>query len=287
MAQESRRLGRSTRQFGRCLRVRLAADHVSTRAAALAYYFIFALFPALLFLTALLGLLPVAGPMELLLGYFTRMLPPESAALVRRTVAQSVAQASKGVLSLGAVVALWAASAGTVALMDALNVAHGATERRSWWTRRVRALLLTLGLALFTLTALTVVIFGERIGEAVAGSAGLGAVFAATWRLLQWPVVAGCLLVAVLLVYRWAPAASPPLRRLAPGSACAVVAWLAASFGLRVYVRHAGSYDATYGSIGGVILLMLWFYLSSLSLLVGAEINALLWRTDGRAGPAG
>jgi membrane protein len=283
LAAESRLRGRSAREFGGRLWGRLTVDDMSTRAAALAYYFIFALFPALLFLTALLGLLPVPGPMDLLLRYFTRVLPPESAALVRRTLAQ----ASKGVLSLGAAVALWAASAGTVALMDALNVAHGATEQRSWWTRRFRALLLTFGLALFTLTALTLVIFGERIGEAVASAAGLGAIFSVAWWLLQWPVVVGCLLVAVLLVYRWAPAASPPLRRLAPGSTCAVAAWLAASSGLRVYVKHAGSYDATYGSIGGVILLMLWFYLSSLSLLVGAEINALLWQTGSRTGQPG
>jgi len=274
----------SAREFGVQLLERINTDDVSTRAAALAYYFIFALFPALLFLTALLGLLPVPGVMERLLGYFTRVLPPESAVVVRRTLTQTLASASTSLLSLGAAGALWAASAGMVALIDALNVAHRVTEPRSWWRRRLVALLLTLGLALFALTALMLVIFGERMGEDVAGAVGLGPVFTLAWRLAQWPVVVGCLLVAVLLIYHSAPAASPPLPRLAPGSACAVAAWLAVSTALRVYVSHFGSYNATYGSIGGVILLMLWFYLSSLTLLIGAEINALIWEGGGGAG---
>lgn len=285
LAEESGVRSWSAREFSARLLERLNTDDVSTRAAALAYYFIFALFPALLFLTALLGLLPVPGVMERLLGYFTRVLPPESAVVVRRTLTQTLASASTSLLSLGAAGALWAASAGMVALIDALNVAHRVTEPRSWWRRRLVALLLTLGLALFTLTALMLVIFGERMGEGVAGAVGLGPVFTLAWRLVQWPVVVGCLLVAVLLVYHSAPAASPPLSRLAPGSACAVAAWLAVSTALRVYVSHFGSYNATYGSIGGVILLMLWFYLSSLTLLIGAEVNALIW--EGGGGGAG
>jgi len=271
--ERTRRRGRLARQFGARLRERLGADEVSTRAAALAYYFIFALFPALLFLTALLGLLPVPGLMERLLGYVTRVLPPESAALVGRTLGQTLAGASTSLLSLGALGALWAAAAGMVALIDALNVAHGAVEARSWWARRLVALALTVALALIVLTALVVVIFGERVGAEVASA--------------RWPLGVGGLLAAVLLVYHSAPAASPPLHRLVPGSASAVAAWLLTSSALRVYVAHFGSYDATYGSIGGVIVLMLWFYLSGLSLLVGAEINMLLWEAQaGRgAGP--
>jgi membrane protein len=280
----TRRCGRLARQFGARLWERVGADEVSTRAAALAYYFIFALFPALLFLTALLGLLPVPGLMERLLGSVTRVLPPESAALVRRTLGQTLAGASTSLLSLGALGALWAAAAGMVALIDALNVAHGAVEARSWWARRLVALILTVGLALFVLTALVSVIFGERVGAEVAGALGLGRAFTLVWGLLRWPLVVGGLLAAVLAVYHSAPAASPPLHRLVPGSACAVAAWLLTSSALRVYVAHFGSYDATYGSIGGVIVLMLWFYLSSLSLLVGAEINMLLWEAQAGRG---
>src|SRR5438132_739405 len=240
-----------------------------------------------LFMDPPFGPLPVPGLMERLLGYVTRVLPPESAALVRRTLGQTLAGASTSLLSLGALGALWAAAAGMVALIDALNVAHGAVEARSWWARRLVALILTVGLALFVLTALVSVISGERVGPEVAGALGLGRAFTLAWGLLRWPLVVGGLLAAVLLVYHSAPAASPPVHRLVPGSACAVAAWLLTSSALRVYVAHFGSYDATYGSIGGVIVLMLWFYLSSLSLLVGAEINMLLWEAQaGRgAGP--
>src|SRR5438309_10147822 len=168
----TRRCGRLARQFGARLWERVGADEVSTRAAALAYYFIFALFPALLFLTALLGLLPVRGLIERVLGCVTRVLPPESAALVRRTLGQTLAGASTSLLSLGALGALWAAAAGMVALIDALNVAHGAVEARSWWARRLVALILTVGLALFVLTALVSVSSGARVGPGVAGAPG-------------------------------------------------------------------------------------------------------------------
>ena len=135
----TRRHGRRAREFGARLWERVSADEVSTRAAALAYYFIFALFPALLFFTALLGLLPVPGLMERLLGYVTQVLPRESAALVGRTLSQTLAGASTSLLSVGALGALWAAAAGMVALIDALNVAHGAVEVRSGSVRRSRS----------------------------------------------------------------------------------------------------------------------------------------------------
>ncbi len=278
------KLGRlSLREFGGRLWDRLWADDVLTRSAALAYYFFFALFPALLFLTALLGLLPVPGLMERLLGYLTRVLPGESAALVRKTLAQTLGGASKSLLSIGVVGALWGASAGMLSVMDALNVAHRVSDSRAWWARRLVAAGLTLSLAVFTLTALVLVIFGKRIGALIAREIGLGPFFTLAWNVLQWPVVIACLLLGLLLVYHAAPADRRPLRRLLPGSACAVVSWLLVSLGLRVYVSRVGSYDATYGSIGGVILLMLWFYLSSLTLLAGAEINAAI--RDGAAVP--
>ncbi len=272
--------------FGRRLYERAFADDVFTRAAALAYYYFFALFPALLFLTALLGLLPVPGLMDRLLADLARVLPGESAALVTRTLAQTLAGASTRLLSLGVIGALWGASAGMLSVMDALNVAQRITDPRAWWTRRLVAVLLTLGLALFTLIALILVIFGERIGEMVAAAVGLGPAFTLAWTALQWPVVIACLLLGLLLVYHVAPGARRPLGRLAPGAVCAMVSWLAVSFGFRVYVSHVRSYDATYGSIGGVILLMLWFYLSSLTLLIGAEINALIEDASSEGGSA-
>ena len=117
-------------------------------------------------------------------------------------------------------------------------------------------------------------VFGARIGEAAAALLGLGPLFMRTWNILQWPVIMLCALTSIGLVYYLAPAVRQRWTWITPGSAFAMVAWLAMSFVLRLYVLYFGNYNATYGSIGGVILLMLWLYWTSLALLVGAEINA-------------
>jgi virulence factor BrkB len=133
---------------------------------------------------------------------------------------------------------------------------------------------LTVGFALFILGALVLLVFGGRIGEAVAGGLGLGPVFTLAWNVLNLPLVVAFVLVGIALVYYFAPAAKQHWRWVTPGSAVALVLWLAMSTGLRFYVARFADYSATYGSIGGVILLMLWLYLTGVALLVGAEINA-------------
>ncbi len=128
--------------------------------------------------------------------------------------------------------------------------------------------------SVFTLVALLLLVFGERIGEAVATWFGLGEVFALVWGFLQWPVAAFLVLTGITFVYYLAPAVKRRWHWFTPGSVFALLAWLATSFGLRVYLKYFGNYNATYGSIGGVIILMLWLYLSGVALLVGAQINS-------------
>jgi membrane protein len=243
-------------------------------AAALSYYFLFALFPTLLFLTTLVGLLPIPQLMDQLIGYVVRVLPSDAASLLVKTLEEVRRGASGGLLSLGVIVALWGASGGMLSIMSALNRTHGIADTRPWWTRRLIAIALTGGFAIFTVTAMLLLIFGARIGEAAAALLGLGSQFTRTWRVLQWPATMLCALTGTGLVYYLAPAVRQRWTSIAPGAAFAVTAWLAMSFVLRVYVAYLGNYNATYGSIGGVILLMLWLYWSSLALLVGAEINA-------------
>ena len=255
---------------------RVRARNIHERAAALSYYFLFALFPALLFLAAIVGSLPGGSLLDHLMRYVTRVLPKDAAMLVSRTLGEVVTGAGPGLVSLGAVGALWGASTGMTSIMTALNVSRGVIDDRKWWERRLIALGLTLGFSLFTVTALFLLVFGEWIGEAVAGAIGLGAAFTQGWRLAQWPVATLCVLTGITLVYSVAPARRPPWRSVSPGSVVAITGWLTMSFGLRLYVRFFDTYNATYGSIGGVILLMLWLYLSSLLLLVGAEINAVI-----------
>jgi len=131
--------------------------------------------------------------------------------------------------------------------------------------------------------ALLLFVFGERIGDAVAKGLGVGEAFTRTWNVVRWPALTLCALVGIMLVYQLAPAARQHWRRVTPGAIFALAGWLLASYALRIYVGYFRNYNATYGSIGGVILLMVWLYLSSLVLLIGAEINSQIRGADGQA----
>jgi membrane protein len=266
--------GLSPTELGRRVWHEIGKDEVTDRAAALAYYFLFALFPALLFFAALLGMLPLQGLMERLIAYAEQAMPGDAASIVRRTLSEIEAGARGGLLSFGALAALWAGSNGMASVMTTLNVAYDVQDDRSWWKRRLVSILLTSGFALFILSSLILVVFGPRLGEAAANRLGLGAVFTIAFKLLNLPVVIFLVLLGIALVYYFAPAAKQHWRWVTPGSVVALVLWLAMSFGLRFYVSNFADYGATYGSIGGVILLMLWLYLTGVALLIGAEINA-------------
>jgi len=250
------------------------------RAASLSYYFLFALFPALLFLTALLGLLPVPALTDQLVLYVARVLPADAASLVAKTVGEVIAGARSSLVSIGVFGALWGASSGMVSISHALNRAFEVPDSRPWWRHRLEALGLTIWFSVLTIAALLLFVFGERIGDGIAHWLGVGEAFTRTWNILRWPTLTLFALVGIMLVYQLAPAARQHWRRVTPGAIFALVGWLVASYALRVYVRYFGNYNATYGSIGGVIVLMLWFYLSSLALLVGAEINSQIRRAQ-------
>jgi membrane protein len=249
-------------------------DEILDRAAALSYYFLFAIFPALLFLTALLGVLPVPQLMDQLVSQANQVLPGDAASVLTKTLAEVQRGGTAGLVSVGALLALWAASSGMASVMSALNVAYEVDEPRPWWKRRLIAVLLTVGFSLFTITALLLLVFGPRIGEVVARRVGLGDAFTVLWNVLRWPVLITLVMTAIALVYYLAPAVRQRWRWVTPGSLVAVVLWLAASIGLRFYVSRFADYGATYGSIGGVILLVLWLYVSSAVLLLGAEVNS-------------
>jgi membrane protein len=159
--------------------------------------------------------------------------------------------------------------------MAALNV-----EPRPWWRQRVLAVGLTFVFSALAVVALLLLVFGQNLGEAIASRTGWGTAFRITWQVVRWPVAIVLGIAAISLVYRLAPAANQRWAWVTPGSAFAVVAWAIMSIGLRFYVGQFASYNATYGSIGGVILLMLWLYLSGVALLVGAEINSEIGRAQ-------
>ena len=249
-------------------------DEIGDRAASLSYYFLFALFPSLLFLAALLGMLPIPGLMERLMGYVRETLPGDASSVIEKTLAEIVRGSRGSLVSIGVLIALWSGSNGMGSVIVALNVAYDVDDARPWWRRRLVAIALTVGFSLFILGALLLMVFGPRLGGAVANALGLGALFTAVWSLVNVPLAMSFALIGIALVYYLAPAAEQQWRWVTPGSVVALVLWLSMSYGLRFYVSRFANYNITYGSIGGVILLMLWLYLTGVALLLGAEVNA-------------
>lgn len=270
--------GLSPLELARRVWRQIGRDDLLDRAASLSFYFMFSLFPMLIFLTAVFGLLSAQGLMENLLSYADRVLPDDAASLLRKTFQEISAGAGGGFLSAGLAGSLWVSSSGMVSTISALNRAFGIREPRSWLRRRLTAIGLTVGFSLLALVALFLIAFGGPVGERVASFAGLGELFKSVWSVFRWTAGPLAALAGVGLVYRLAPAGRRGRPLPTPGAVFAVVAWIAASQGLSVYVGGSARYNAVYGSIGAVVVLLLWLYLSALTLLVGAEIDAEIER---------
>lgn len=266
--------GLSVRELSRRVFAEVQDDNCLGQAAQLAYYFLFSLFPFFLFLTALLGYIPVPNLMERILELLVQVLPQEALRLVQDNVRQLVTEQRGGLLSLGILLALWTASSAVTAIADALNRSYGVEESRPFWKVRGMAILLTIGLSLFLIVSILLLMFGPQLGGWIAEFFGLGAVFEVAWNILRWPVILVFLIVAVATLYYFAPDVEQEWKWITPGSVFAVLGWLLASLGFSFYVNNFGSYNKTYGSVGAVIVLLTWMYVTGLCLLVGGEINA-------------
>ena len=249
------------------------ADNVLGLAAQLAFYFLLALVPAIACVVALTSFLPPETT-ERMLQSIATIAPADMLEILQDQLNSLRQSASGGILSFGLLMALWSSSAALVAVTEALNRAYDIEEGRPWWTVRMLAIALTVGLAVFVVSAFTLVVAGPELAETVASRVGLGDAFMVTWTILQWPIAFGLVALAIALIYYFAPDADQDWAYITPGSVLATVLWLLASLAFRFYVSNFADYNATYGSLGGVIVLMLWFYISSLAILMGAELNA-------------
>jgi membrane protein len=268
--------------------VRLAAhkhsqDEIPTRSASLSYYFLLALFPLILFLLSLIGV--IAGPHSALQSKIVEglgQLAPGSAADLVRNVVQQTLRASSGLkLAAGILGALWAASGGMSAVIVSLNKIYEINEGRPWWKQKVTILSLTLALSALIIFAIVLALYGGKIGEAVFNYIGAGKAFRIVWTVLQWPLTFGAMFLAFSIVYYFGPSLKE--RRwywVTPGSAAGVILWLLASLGFRVYLHFFNSYSATYGSVGAVVILMLWLYITGFAFLIGAEVNWVIENED-------
>jgi membrane protein len=250
------------------------ADNGLGLSAQLAYYFFLALFPALLFLVALAGLLPTGELVNRTVSMLEGVAPPEVLNIIRDQLIQISQGGAAGLLTFGALAALWSSSAAMVAVIDALNRTYDVEDSRPWWKQRLTAILLTVGVAAFILIAVTLVIAGPQLAEYIASQAGLGAAFEWTWKIVQWPVIFALVATGIGLIYYFAPDVDQDFVWLTPGSVLATALWFIGSLGFRFYVVNFGDYNATYGAIGGVMVLLLWLYLTGLVIIVGGEMNA-------------
>jgi membrane protein len=253
------------------------ADNVFGRAAELSYYFLLALFPLLIFLTSIIGIMlgSGTGTRHALFDYLARIMPPSAFQLIDATMYEVSQASGSGKLSFGLLAALWAASNGMGAITESLNVAYNVTESRPWWKTRLIAITLTVALSVLIIAALVLVVAGGNIGEGVANHYGFGPAFAIAWKVIQWPAVFAALILAFALIYYFAPdLREQKWQWLTPGAAIGVALWLLVSFGFRVYLHYFNSYSKTYGSLGAVIILMLWLYFTGCAVLIGGEINS-------------
>lgn len=250
-------------------------DEVLTRSAALAYYFVSALFPMIFFLMAMLGLFAQSHDLQSsLLHYTAQFMPEEAYRLVQKTL-QEVTNSSTGLkLAFGLVLALWSGAGGVVSIMDALNRCYHVKDNRPFWKQRLIALVLTVAIAALTIVALTIVLYGGDIAKFVGAYVGLSSISVIAWRIVQWPIALCFVVMAFALLYFWGPDAKQEWQWITPGSVVGVFVWIGASMLFRVYLHYFNSYSKTYGSLGAVIVLLLWLYISGLAIMVGGEINS-------------
>jgi membrane protein len=255
---------------------RYGAHHMGTLAAGLAFYFLLAFFPFLLFLVAVVSLVPGAGGlMDWLLANAGQYVPASAWGLVEGVIRSVLGTPRGGLVSIGAVVALWSASAGFLSVMDCLNVAYGVVERRAWWRTRLEALGLTIALSFFMVLSFVLTLFAGPIAAFVAGHLGPAggiATIAFNWALSLALVT----LVTATIYYVCPDVDAQSWQWLSPGVVLFTGGFGIASAGFSVYVARFGSYDATYGSLGAPIILLFWLYLLATFLLFGGELNALL-----------
>ena len=250
------------------------ADDVFDLAAQQAYYFFFALFPALLFVIAVASFFPLASLINDVVTMLSRFAPQAVIDIITQSMSSLSKQNSGGVLTIGFLVTIWSSSGAMVSIITTLNTAYDVTESRPWWKTRVVAIGLTMALAVFIVASMFLIIAGPTVAENIAARMHLGPAFKWTWWVLQWPIAFMLVATAVAVIYYFAPDVEQDWVWITPGSVLATVLWIAVSVGLKIYYQLVPNANAAYGAIGGIMVLMLWFYCSGLALLLGAEMNA-------------
>ena len=246
------------------------SDDIVNRSAALSFWFLLGFFPLLFAVAGMLSMIGSGpGSQGILLRYLAHVLPDTASGLVRQVLSHTTGSA----IGFSLLFALWTASSATAGLMDALNGIYELKEARPWW----KAQLVSVALAVATVALMVIAVLLVVYVPIVLHTIAPGSALVVLWKIVQWPAAAILLILALLCLYRFAPNIhDQKWKWLVPGSIVAIGIWVGVSVGFKVYIRHFSNYGLLYGSLGTLIILMFWFYLSGAAILIGGEINSIL-----------
>ncbi len=269
--------GLSVKELGRRVWHEIEDDEIITRSAALAYYFVLAMFPMMLFLTSVLGFM--AGPgtqlQQGMVHYLMTALPSSASSLVQTTIQQITSNAGGGKVSFGILFALWSGSAGMVAVMDALNHCYNLKESRGMIKSRAIAVGLTIASSILVLLALALVLFGSHMADFLGGVLHLSSVTTLAWKIVEYPLALILLVLTFAVVYYFGPDVKEQhWQWITPGAVCGIVLWIVATIGVKIYLHFTNSYSQYYGALGGAMILLLWLFVSGAAFLIGGEVNS-------------
>jgi membrane protein len=224
----------------------------------------------------------IPGAQETVLAWLSQLMPHKALDIINDWIGTVFSARNTGVLSFSVIFALWAASTGLAALIETLNVAYEVKEGRPFWKVRLVALSLTVALSVLIIGGAALITFGNQLTAWIADGLGIRNQFEIIWTVIRYVLGFLMLIVGIGVVYYFAPNARQHWKWITPGATFAAVSIVAVSYLFSIYLRFAPSYDVTYGSLGAVVILMLWFYLMGLIVLIGAEINSEIDRSLGK-----
>jgi membrane protein len=268
--------GLTAKTFAKTLLRRALDNAVADRAAQLAYYFLFSLFPFLFFLVTLTAYLPLRGATDEMLGRVGQVMPKQAFELIQDHLRDLLNTPRPRLLTLGIAITLWSASSGVDALRASLNLSYDVKESRPFWRTRGTALILTVLGSVAVLLAVSMIALGGKAGLWLAAKVGLSQQYTLVWTFLRWPATALVIISIAALLYYLLPDVKQRFRFITPGSLVGTALWLLSTWAFTLYAEHFGSYNATYGSIGSAVILMTWLYITALVFILGGEINAIL-----------
>ncbi len=257
-------------------RLYAGVDTTADYAAEVAFYLFYSLFPFLFFLTTLTAYLPLDRALEEGVARLRLLLPPEAESIVEQHLRGLLKHARPNLLTFGLLFTVWSASRAAAAISAALNRAYGVTERRPYWKVQLMAISVTVVGALLVLISVGLLIAGGGVGYWLANKLGVGVIYHMVVQWLRWPVTALVIMFVAAVAYYFLPDVKQRFKYISPGSVISTLLWMLATWGFGMYVAHFGNYNATYGSIGGVIVMLTWLYISGFIFLLGGQLNAVL-----------